>query len=131
MRDHHISVFPVPVSDPARSKAFYTDVLGFEVVMESDFGSGLRWTSLRTPGAETSITLVTWFDTMPPGSLNGAVLSVSDIEGVADELRGHGLLDEDDHIEGAPWGRFVTIEDPDGNRWVVQQDNPDFEGLDL
>ncbi len=129
MHDHHISVFPVPVTDPARSKAFYTDVLGFEVVIENDLGSGLRWTMLRTPGAETAITLVTWFDTMPPGSLNGAVLSVADIEAATAELRRHGLLDDDDAIEEAPWGRFVTITDPDGNGWVVQEDTPGFTGL--
>jgi hypothetical protein len=32
------------------------------------------------------------------------------------------LIDEDTEIESAPWGRWVTIEDPDGNGWVVQQD---------
>jgi catechol 2,3-dioxygenase-like lactoylglutathione lyase family enzyme len=128
---HHVSVFAVPVSDPARAKAFYTDVLGFEIVHESDFGSGLRWTTLRPPGRETAITLTTWFESMPPGSLSGTVLSVPDIEEAASELRAHGVLEEDDLIEQAPWGRFVTIEDPDGNSWVIQQDDPSFTGLEM
>lgn len=129
MRASHISVVSVPVSDPVAAKAFYVDKLGFELVTESDFGSGLRWIMLRPPGAETAITLVTWFDSMPPGSLRGSVLSVSDIEEATAELREQGLLDEDEAIESAPWGRWVTIEDPDGNGWVVQQDALDFQGL--
>lgn len=131
MFDHRVSVFSVPVSDPARSKAFYTEVLGFEVVHESEFGSGLRWTMLRPPGKETAITLTTWFESMPPGSLSGTVLSVPDIEAAAAELRSQGVLEEDEPIEEAPWGRFVTIEDPDGNGWVIQQDTPSFTGLEV
>lgn len=131
MRGHHLSVISIPVSDPERSKAFYVDVLGFEPVIDSEFGSGLRWVMLRPPGAATAITLTTWFDTMPPGSLRGTVLSVPDIEEAAEELRAAGLLEADEAIETAPWGRWVTIEDPDGNGWVVQQDSqgaPDFGG---
>ncbi|MHB1987408.1 MAG: VOC family protein [Acidimicrobiales bacterium] len=124
MRGHHIGVISVPVSDPYRAKAFYVDQLGFESLIDSDFGSGLRWVMLRPPGAETAITLVTWFDSMPPGSLKGAVLSVPDIEQAAQELRDHGLLEPDEKIESAPWGRWVVVEDPDGNSWVVQQDSP-------
>lgn len=112
------------MSDPGRSKAFYIEKLGFELVMDNEFGSGLRWVMLRPPGAETAVTLVTWFDTMPPGSLKGTVLSVPDIEAAVAELRSNGALDRDEEIESAPWGRWVTVDDPDGNGWVVQQDNP-------
>jgi uncharacterized glyoxalase superfamily protein PhnB len=24
-------------------------------------------------------------------------------------------------VDDQPWGRFVTFEDPDGNRWALQQ----------
>lgn len=124
MHGHHISLLSVPVSDPQRSKAFYVDKLGFDIVMDMEFGSGLRWVTLRPPGAEAAIALVTWFDTMPPGSLKGTVLAVDDIESTAAELRANGALDDDEEIESAPWGRWVSVEDPDGNSWVVQQDNP-------
>jgi uncharacterized glyoxalase superfamily protein PhnB len=82
----------------------------------------MRWVMLRLPGAETAITLTTWFETMLPGSLRGTVLSVPDIDATAADLRSRGLIDEDAEIESAPWGRWVTMEDPDGNGWVVQQD---------
>ncbi|MGH9294184.1 MAG: VOC family protein [Acidimicrobiales bacterium] len=123
MQHHHISVISVPVSNPDASMIFYVDVLGFEVLMDNHFGHGLRWVMLRPPGAKTAITLVTWFDTMPPGSLKGSVLSVPDIEAAADELRAKGAIGADQEIESAPWGRFVSLDDPDGNGWVVQQDN--------
>ncbi|HET9091894.1 MAG TPA: VOC family protein [Acidimicrobiales bacterium] len=124
MHDHHIGVISLPVSDPDRSKAFYTEKLDFEVVMDNEFGSGLRWVMLRPPSGQTAVTLVTWFDSMPPGSLRGTVLSVPDIEAAADQLRENGVLEPDEPIESAPWGRFVTVDDPDGNGWVVQQDSP-------
>lgn len=117
----HISVISIPVSNPDKSKAFYVDVLGFELEMDQS-SPAMRWVMLRLPGTETAITLTTWFETMPPGSLRGTVLSVSDIEAAVVRLRARDLIDEDTEIESAPWGRWVTIEDPDGNGWVVQQD---------
>ncbi|HLI43661.1 MAG TPA: glyoxalase superfamily protein [Acidimicrobiales bacterium] len=124
MQGHRISVISVPVRDPAVAKAFYVEVLGFEVLMDEQFGDDLRWVMLRPPGCETAVTLTTWYESMPPGTLAGTVLSVPDIDAAVAELRGHGVLDDDDEIESAPWGRSVAIEDPDGNRWIVQQDNP-------
>jgi hypothetical protein len=29
-------------------------------------------------------------------------------------------------VSDAPWGRWKTFEDPDGNGWVLQQDGPGF-----
>jgi len=29
-------------------------------------------------------------------------------------------------IQQAPWGRFRTLDDPDGNGLIIQQDNPQF-----
>jgi len=120
----HISVMSVPVSDPDRAKDFYTRVLGFQVEMDGPFGNGMRWLMLRPPGAGTAITLVTWFASMPAGSLRGAVLSVPDIEAAVASMRAAGAQFDDEAIQSAPWGRWVTVRDPDGNRWVVQEDAP-------
>jgi catechol 2,3-dioxygenase-like lactoylglutathione lyase family enzyme len=121
MGDVHISVISIPVSNPDKSKEFYVDALGFELEMDQSI-PGMRWVMLRLPGTETAITLTTWFESMPAGTLRGTVLSVPDIEAAAAGFRSKGLIDEDTEIESAPWGRWVTIEDPDGNGWVVQQD---------
>jgi catechol 2,3-dioxygenase-like lactoylglutathione lyase family enzyme len=122
MEGHRISVISVPVSNPDKAKRFYMEQLGFAEVMDNQFGHGLRWVTLRPPGAETAISLVTWFDSMPPGSMRGGVLSVPDIEAAVADLRASGAITDDQDIESAPWGRWVTVDDPDGNSWVVQED---------
>lgn len=121
MEDAHISIISVPVMNPDASRDFYVGTLGFEVVMDHS-GPAMRWVTLRLPGTETAITLTTWFETMPPGTLRGTVISVPDIEAAVADLRSKGAIDDDAQVECAPWGRWVTVEDPDGNGWIVQQD---------
>jgi predicted enzyme related to lactoylglutathione lyase len=49
----------------------------------------------------------------------GLQLVVSDIEDARRELAGRGV--EVSPVQDFPWGRFVFFNDPDGNRWSVQQ----------
>lgn len=121
MNGAHISVISVPVINPDVAKEFYVGVLGFEVEMD-ETSPAMRWVMLRLPGTETAITLTTWFESMPPGSLRGTVISIADIETAVAELQAKGAIDEDAEIQSAPWGRWVTIEDPDGNGLILQQD---------
>jgi catechol 2,3-dioxygenase-like lactoylglutathione lyase family enzyme len=113
-----LQVISVPVSDQDRAKAFYRDVLGFEELADSPMGPEMRWVQLGLPGAQTSITLVTWFDTMPAGSLKGVVLGCEDVDRAAQALADKGLTLAP--IESAPWGRYTTFDDPDGNGFVLQ-----------
>jgi catechol 2,3-dioxygenase-like lactoylglutathione lyase family enzyme len=123
-----IEVLSVPVSDQDLARKFYTETLGFTAEMDTEFAGGsMRWVMLRPPGGGTAITLVTWFDTMPPGSQRGTVLGCEDIEPSA-ELRVRGVTFNEDVIEEAPWGRYLTFDDPDGNSWVLQQSNREFAG---
>jgi len=123
----NLEVVSVPVSDQDRAKSFYSEALGFSVEMDSSFGGGdMRWVALRPPGSGTAITLVTWFDTMPAGSLKGAVLGCDDLEQTLAELTARGVEFAEDEIQEAPWGRWKTFDDPDGNSWVLQQNNPAF-----
>jgi predicted enzyme related to lactoylglutathione lyase len=72
------------------------------------------------PGAQTSLSLVTWFPNMPPGSVQGLVLITDDIEEAHRLLSARGVRFHGP-IEAAPWGRYSTFADPDGNGWVLQQ----------
>jgi catechol 2,3-dioxygenase-like lactoylglutathione lyase family enzyme len=120
---NNLQVISVPVSDQDRAKKFYTEQLGFAVEIDSSFGGdAMRWVMLRPPGSGTAITLVTWFETMPAGSLRGAVLGCDDIEQTLTELSGRGVSFHEEEIQDAPWGRWKTFADPDGNGWVLQQD---------
>ncbi|MGD0441147.1 MAG: VOC family protein [Acidimicrobiales bacterium] len=121
MQDATIGIVSVPVSDPQRAKEFYVQVLGFRVEHDQVMEGGMRWVMLRPSGGGTAITLVTWFEAMSPGSMKGTVLEVSDIEAAATRLRSHGVLADGSQISEAPWGRWVSVDDPDGNGWVIQQ----------
>jgi catechol 2,3-dioxygenase-like lactoylglutathione lyase family enzyme len=124
----NISVVSVPVTDPDRAKSFYAEKLGFTAEVDSSFGEGMRWVMLRPPGSGAAITLVTWFDTMPAGSLRGTVLSCDDLDKTLADLAARGVGFNEDEVQEASWGRWKTFDDPDGNSWVLQQDNPDFPG---
>ena len=115
-----VQLFSLPVSDQDRAKAFYVDVLGFEVVDDAPLGPAMRWVQVRPPGGATSVTLVTWFDSMVPGSIKGTVLETDDLDADVVRLRGLGV-DIPGDIEAAPWGRFVTFDDPDGNGLILQE----------
>jgi catechol 2,3-dioxygenase-like lactoylglutathione lyase family enzyme len=120
----NLEVISVPVSDQDRAKSFYAEKLGFSVEMDSTFGDGgMRWVMLRPPGSGTAVTLVTWFDTMPAGSLKGSVLGCDDLEMTLAELTARGVKFAEIDIQEAPWGRWKTFDDPDGNGWVLQQNN--------
>lgn len=117
MRPSHIDIVSIPVSDQEAARDFYRDVLGFDVIRDDAFADG-RWLQLALPNARTSITLVTWFDAMPPGSLQGLVLASDDLDADHERLLQHGVEVSD--VASAPWGRFATFTDPDGNGWVLQ-----------
>jgi hypothetical protein len=60
----NVQLFSIPVTDQDQARAFSVGTLGLELVA----------------GAATSLTLVTWFPTMPAGSLKGAVLETTSPE---------------------------------------------------
>jgi catechol 2,3-dioxygenase-like lactoylglutathione lyase family enzyme len=114
-----VQLFSLPVTDQDRARDFYVDTLGFELVADTTMGSDMRWVQVRPPRSQASITLVTWFPTMPPGSVKGTVLETDDLEGDVTALRARGVS-IDGGIQEAPWGRFVAFDDPDGNGLVLQ-----------
>ena len=124
----NLEVVSVPVSDQDQAKQFYVGKLGFTAQADGDFGESMRWVMVRPPGSGTAITLVTWFETMPAGSLKGSVLGCDDLDKTLAELTARGVSFNEEEVQEAPWGRFKTFDDPDGNGWVLQQSNPDFLG---
>ena len=113
-----VQLLSIPVADQDRAKDFYVDTLGFDLVSDSPMPDG-RWVQVAPKGAATSVTLVNWFETMPPGSLQGLVLESDDIDRDAAELAARGV-EIKGGVQQAPWGRYVTFKDPDGNGIVLQ-----------
>lgn len=114
-----LAIFSIPVKDQERSKRFYNEVLGFPVAREADFRPGARWIELSIPGTKTHIALVTWFENMPPGCVRGIVLVTDNIERAFQTLQTRGL--ETSAVQSAPWGKYLTFSDPDGNGWVMNE----------
>ena len=67
-----VIVISVPVSDQERAKAFYVDTLGLELQRDDDSVPGIRWVQVAPKGGSTALTLVTWFESMPPRLPAGA-----------------------------------------------------------
>lgn len=119
---YRIQLLSVPVSDQDRARDFYVGTLGFDLVADNVMGPGQRWVQVRPRDGQTSITLVTWFETMPPGSLKGLVIETDDLDGDVAALAARGV--KTGEISDAPWGRYVTLDDPDGNGLVLQATRP-------
>ena len=83
-------------------------------------GPDQRWVELRPKGAETSITLVTWFETMPAGSLKSLVLDTDDVRSDVETLKANGLSFTPDVTDDF-WGVWSSFDDPDGNGWILTQ----------
>lgn len=81
----------IPVSDQERARDFYVDTLGFELRTESEWGKGTCWIEVAPKGPATSLTLVTWFESMPLGSLQGLVVATEDIQTTHEELAAKGV----------------------------------------
>lgn len=121
-----IVMISLPVSDQERAKSFYTDKLGFKITADYIMGNaeageraGNRWITLAPPGGGASITLTTWFEDLPPGVMKMS-FSTSDVEKTYRELKAKGVKPNNE-ISDAPWGKWFSIDDPDGNNWLIVQ----------
>jgi predicted enzyme related to lactoylglutathione lyase len=114
-----VHLLSVPVSDQDRARDFYLDTLWFALLADTQMGPGMRWVMVAPPGAQTALTLVTWFETMPAGSLRGLVLETNDLDADVATLIQRGVSIPGG-IEEQPWGRFVQFADPDGNGIILQ-----------
>jgi catechol 2,3-dioxygenase-like lactoylglutathione lyase family enzyme len=113
-----LAIVSVPVSDQDRALAFYVDVLGLEVIDDSPMGPTMRWLRVGPQLAQTSLTLVTWFPSMVPGSLKGLLFNTDNLEDDIERIRAAGVEVSD--VQEEAWGRYVTFDDPDGNGIVVR-----------
>lgn len=114
-----VQLFSIPVTDQDRARDFYVGALGLELVNDFRMSPTMRWVQVRPAGAQTSMTLVTWFPGMPPGSLSGLVLETDDLDGDIARFRERGVEFEGE-VRDQPWGRSIVLHDPDGNGIVLQ-----------
>lgn len=113
-----VGIVSVPVSNQDRAMAFYVGILGLELIDDSPMGPTMRWVRVAPAMAQTSISLVTWFPTMAPGSLKGLLLNTDSLDEDISRFREAGVVIG--AIQEETWGRYVSLEDPDGNGIIVR-----------
>jgi catechol 2,3-dioxygenase-like lactoylglutathione lyase family enzyme len=133
-----LEVVIVPVSDVDRAKAFY-EKLGFRLDIDIA-NENFRGIQFTPPRSEASILFGKGVTSARPGSAE-LVLAVDNVDAARDDLIGRGAnVSEVFHYAGGPFnnaienplvsgrdpeGRsyfsFASFEDPDGNRWLLQE----------
>ena len=141
--DMKLEAVLLPVSDVERAKQFYKG-LGWRE--DADFGGDdYRIVQLTPPGSRCSVQFGIGLTSMAPGSLDGLLLVVDDIEAARADLAAHGApVSEVYHDVGqlpkarfhyedaslraagpapdhATYRSFASFSDPDGNGWVLQE----------
>ena len=129
----------IPVSDVDRAKAFYEKV-GFRLDIDYVADEKFRALQFTPPQSDASIIFGKGITTAKPGTAE-LVLAVEDVDAAREELIGRGInASEVFHYAGGPFnnsmenprvagrhpeGRsyfsFTSFEDPDGNRWQLQE----------
>ena len=131
--DFKLELVVVPVSDVDRAKQFYAEKMGFTVDVDHQPNESFRVVQLTPPGSACSITIGTGLTQTTPGTYQGLHLVVDDIEAAREELTGRGVEVSEPfhfgaegqttgvHPERADYGTFMSLSDPDGNGWLVQE----------
>jgi len=118
--DWKIELIHVPVSDVDRAKDFYVNKLGFHADHDQRVSEDLRFVQLTPPGSACSIAFGEGLGgTLEPGTLDVIQVVIPDADAVLAELHAKGV--EAEGVDEQAWGRFITLKDPDGNRWTLQQ----------
>jgi catechol 2,3-dioxygenase-like lactoylglutathione lyase family enzyme len=138
--DMKLEVIVIPVSDIDRAKTFY-EKMGFRLDIDYTANESFRAIQFTPPQSDASIIFGKGITSAQPGSIDGLVLAVSDIEAARAELVGRGIaVSEVFQYSGGPFnnaganpriigrdpqGRsyysFVSFQDPDGNGWRLQE----------
>jgi catechol 2,3-dioxygenase-like lactoylglutathione lyase family enzyme len=140
--DLKLEVVVIPVSDVERSKKFYGG-LGWRLDADFSFDNGVKIVQFTPPGSPSSIQFGTKMTSAAPGSAENLYLIVSDVEAARADLIARGAQVSDVFHAGAPGAQFqpdgapdrlggpapdhetyrsfATFDDPDGNRWLLQE----------
>ncbi len=131
MEDLKLELLLVPVTDVDRAKKFYGDLCGFAVDVDHQPNESFRVVQMTPPGSACSITIGIGVTDAEPGSVRGTHLVVKDIVKARRELVERGVeVGEVRHFDGTDWApgpgdepynSFADFSDPDGNTWVLQE----------
>lgn len=120
-----LELVPLPVTDVDRAKAFYAEIVGFNVDLDVNAASDprvsgeMRVVQLTPPGSACSIAIGKGIVDTPPGSVQSLHLVVADIAAARVELASRGV--EVGEVQDLGGVLYASFSDPDGNGWALQQ----------
>jgi catechol 2,3-dioxygenase-like lactoylglutathione lyase family enzyme len=126
--DMKLEVVTLPVSDVDRAKSFYQS-LGWRFDIDLVVSDDLRTVQMTPLHSQCSIQFGNGVTTAEPGSAQGLILVVDDIDAARDALVSRGV-DVSEVQERRPPGldapgrsyfARASFSDPDGNGWVLQE----------
>jgi lactoylglutathione lyase len=112
------------VKDQERARDFWTEKLGFELVMDApmhDAPGASRWLEVRAPGDDMLLVLFTpegQADRI--GGFSNVIFECADVEATYRELTERGVEFKDTPRK-EPWGWWAAFNDPDGNHYGLTQ----------
>ena len=137
-----LEVVVIPIADHDRAKEFYVR-LGWRV--DADVTAGTyRLVQVTPPGSSASVIFGTEVTAAPPGSADGLLLAVDDIDRAREDLLARGVeVSEVFHDAGGGLGggfhpgdegraaghdpqrrsyaSYASFHDSEGNRWLLQE----------
>jgi predicted enzyme related to lactoylglutathione lyase len=117
--DWKIELIPINVSDVDRSVEFYGNTVGWSVDHDQTPFEGLRFVQVTPPGSACSFCFGVGLDMLDKTTKQHIQIVVEDADEARRYLVDHGVECTD--VEDLAWGRFVHFDDPDGNKWSMQQ----------
>jgi len=126
--DMNLEVVTLPVADVDRAKAFY-EGLGWRMDIDLVVSDDVRTVQFTPPHSGCSIQLGKGGTTAEPGSAQGMILVVDDIDAARDDLISRGA-EVSEVQEARPPGfdspgrsyfARASFSDPDGNAWQLQE----------
>jgi predicted enzyme related to lactoylglutathione lyase len=117
--DFKIELVPLAVSDVDRSVEFYGGKVGWNVDFDHTLSPQLRFVQVTPPGSACSVCFGTGLEMMADGSTQFIQVVVEDADEALRYMKDRGV--ECQGVDEQAWGRFVYFQDPDGNKWALQQ----------
>lgn len=118
-----LMMFSMAVFDMDKSREFYADMLGLQVVSDVRQDDGNRWVSLVLPVGGVTVTLTTRAANMSPGTAQ-LYFGTPDVAAANEELRKKFVRVNEikDDLFGPGSGvKWFDVEDPDGNQIYIVQ----------
>lgn len=127
-----LGIVPIVVDEVDAALEFYTELLGFEVRIDSEFDMGGemgRWVTVRIPGDSVEFSLMSvdeaYYDEDTKATLESKLGSetrytfqVEDCEDCVEAMTEAGV-EITEEPKSYPWGKEATFADPSGNTFSL------------